>query len=148
MFHSLLLVLSSLWLLLHHGSRNSLRQGHRAQSCSLKSGASPAFNWRSSPNSFSPKRFCNDVKRYLKGLAADKVFDKSQNYIAGRVERVQTALAQAKRLQQLNVRHKWTQDEFMTANELISEPGPYGLHASMFLITLRDQGLRSSTRSS
>ncbi|KAK4905575.1 hypothetical protein LTR49_025144 [Elasticomyces elasticus] len=28
----------------------------------------------------------------------------------------------------------------MAANDLISEPGPYGLHESMFLITLRDQG--------
>ena len=26
------------------------------------------------------------------------------------------------------------------ASELISEPGPYGLHSSMFLTTLRDQG--------
>ena len=79
-------------------------------------------------------------EKILKVLEADKVFDKSQNYFAGRVERFQTALARAKRLQQLNVKHKWSQDEFMTANELISEPGPYGLHASMFLITLRDQG--------
>lgn len=76
----------------------------------------------------------------LKILQAEKVFEKSQNYFDGRVERFQTALARAKRLQQLNVKHSWTRDEFVTANELISEPGPYGLHASMFLITLRDQG--------
>merc|ERR1711977_314247 len=31
-------------------------------------------------------------------------------------------------------------DDKMIANELISEPGPYGLHESMYLITLRDQG--------
>lgn len=78
--------------------------------------------------------------RILKILENEKVFDKSQNYFAGRVDRFQTALARAKRLQQLNVKHKWTKDEYMTATELISEPGPYGLHATMFLITLRDQG--------
>ena len=78
--------------------------------------------------------------KILKVLQSDPVFDKSGNYFNGRVERFQTALARAKRLQQLNVKLGWTQDEYMTANELISEPGPYGLHATMFLITLRDQG--------
>lgn len=88
--------------------------------------------------------FTNEVlerqARILKILQDEKVFNKSQNYFAGRVERFQTALARAKRLQQLNVKHDWTRDEYMTATELISEPGPYHLHASMFLMTLRDQG--------
>jgi hypothetical protein len=44
-------------------------------------------------------------------------------------------LARAKRLRQLQVKHKWNRDEYMTANELISEPGPYGLHASMYLVS-------------
>ncbi|KAI4131998.1 MAG: hypothetical protein LQ347_002742 [Umbilicaria vellea] len=78
--------------------------------------------------------------KILNILKAEKVFDKSQNYFAGRVERFETALARAKRLQQLQVKHQWTSDEYQMAAELISEPGPYGLHASMFLITLRDQG--------
>ncbi|MCJ1475366.1 fatty-acyl coenzyme A oxidase [Lambiella insularis] len=78
--------------------------------------------------------------KILKILQADKVFDKSQNYFDGRVDRFQTALARAKRLQQLNVKHNWTQDEFMTAYGLVSELGPYALHATMFLTTLRDQG--------
>lgn len=67
-------------------------------------------------------------------LKAEKVFDKSQNYFAGRVERFQTALARAKRLQQLTIKHQWTKDEYQMAAELISEPGPYGLHVSMFLV--------------
>ncbi|KAI4264067.1 MAG: hypothetical protein L6R42_000805 [Xanthoria sp. 1 TBL-2021] len=78
--------------------------------------------------------------RVLDILTSDKVFDKSQNYFDGRVDRFRTALARAKRLQQLSVKHKWSQDEYQMASELISEPGPYGLHSSMFLITLRDQG--------
>jgi acyl-CoA oxidase len=73
-------------------------------------------------------------------LRAEPVFDKSQNYFMGRTEKFRTALARAKRMQQLSVRHKWSRDDQEIANGLIGEPGPYGLHASMFLITLRDQG--------
>ncbi|KAI9664587.1 MAG: fatty-acyl coenzyme A oxidase [Bathelium mastoideum] len=79
-------------------------------------------------------------RRILKILEKETVFDKSQNYFAGRVDRFETALARAKRLRQLTVQHGWSVDDFRAATELISEPGPYGLHESMFLITLRDQG--------
>lgn len=70
----------------------------------------------------------------LKILKSEKAFDKSQNYFNGRETRFITALARAKRLQQLATEHGWTQDEYQMATELISEPGPYGLHASMFLV--------------
>jgi acyl-CoA oxidase len=73
-------------------------------------------------------------QRILSILQAEKVFDKSQNYFDGRVERFQTALARAKKLRQLQVKHNWDRDEFVVANELISEPGPYGLHATMYLV--------------
>ena len=73
--------------------------------------------------------------RILSILQAEKVFDKSHNYFDGRVEKFKTALARAKRLRQLQVKHNWDTDEFTVANELISEPGPYGLHASMFLVS-------------
>ncbi|CAJ2513722.1 Uu.00g018410.m01.CDS01 [Anthostomella pinea] len=79
-------------------------------------------------------------QRVLKTLQGEKVFDKSQNYFAGRIDRFETALARAKKLAQIHSRESWTQEERVVANELISEPGPYGLHESMFLITLRDQG--------
>jgi len=78
--------------------------------------------------------------RVLEILQAEKVFDKSQNYFAGRIDRFETALARAKRMRQLVVKHGWTNDDRLVANDLVSEPGPYGLHESMFLITLRDQG--------
>ena len=74
-------------------------------------------------------------ERILKTLISEKVFDKSQNYFDGRIERFQTALARQKRLQQLALKHNWTRDEYMVASELISEPGPYGLHVSMFLVS-------------
>ena len=88
--------------------------------------------------------FTKDVlerqQRILAILRADPVFDKTQNYFRGRNARIEAALARAKRLRQLSVKHKWSKDEYQTANELISEPTPYGLHASMFLVTLREQG--------
>ncbi|RKF53845.1 Peroxisomal acyl-coenzyme A oxidase 1 [Erysiphe neolycopersici] len=76
----------------------------------------------------------------LKILQAEKVFDKSQNYFDGRVDRFKRALARSKRLRQLELEHKWTRQHLSDAADLISEPGPYGLHATMFLTTLRDQG--------
>lgn len=74
--------------------------------------------------------------KILSILTSEKVFDKSQNYFDGRVERFRTALARQKRLQQLSVKHKWSKDEYAMASELISEPGPYGLHVSMFLVRI------------
>lgn len=72
----------------------------------------------------------------LQILQNEKVFDKSQNNSLGRVERIQRSLAKGKRLQQLSVEHNWTRDEYHAANDLIGEPTPYGLHASMFLVSL------------
>ena len=77
-------------------------------------------------------------EKILNILKAEKVFDKSQNYFNGREERFKTALARQKRMRQLAVRHQWTKDEYMMASELISEPGPYGLHVGMFLVRSYD----------
>ncbi|EOD45987.1 putative acyl- oxidase protein [Neofusicoccum parvum UCRNP2] len=78
-------------------------------------------------------------RRVLQVLEAEKIFDKSQNYFQGRIDRIETSLARAKKLRQLTVKHGWSEDEFRCATDLISEPTPYGLHDSMFLVTLRDQ---------
>ena len=88
--------------------------------------------------------FTNEVlerrQRILKTLQSNPVFDKKNNYFDGRIDRIQKAMARAKRLRQLSITHKWTEEEYMTANELITEPTPYGLHEHMYLKTLRDQG--------
>lgn len=78
----------------------------------------------------------NRRRQILEVLRADKAFDKSQNYFNGRIDRFKIALARAKRLRQLEVDLKWTQDQLLDAYDLISEPGPYGLHASMFLVRI------------
>lgn len=70
----------------------------------------------------------------LKILQSEQVFDKSQNYFSGRVDRFKTALARAKRLRQLAVEHEWSLEEHNAAVDLIAEPMPYGLHGTMFLV--------------
>ncbi|KIW62214.1 hypothetical protein PV04_10410 [Phialophora macrospora] len=79
-------------------------------------------------------------QKILDILQRDPVFDKSQNYFRGRIERIRAALARGKRLQQLTVAHGWSPDEYQVAYELLGEPTPYGLHAGMFTVTLREQG--------
>ena len=78
--------------------------------------------------------------RIQKILTDDPVFDKTRNYYQGREDRIEASLAKGKRLAQLSLRHGWTPEEYQVANDLLSEPTPYGLHASMFLVTLREQG--------
>lgn len=67
-------------------------------------------------------------------LKSEPVFDKSQNYFNGRMERFEKALAREKKLQLLRRKHNWTVDEFRTATESVGEPGPYALHESMFKV--------------
>ncbi|KAF2120995.1 acyl-CoA dehydrogenase/oxidase [Lophiotrema nucula] len=78
--------------------------------------------------------------RILSILDADPVFNKTATYFLGRIERIKAALARGKRLQQLTVKHAWSDDEYQIAYDLIGEPTPYGLHVGMFTKTLREQG--------
>lgn len=81
----------------------------------------------------------NELKRrdeILEVLENDSVFDKSQNYFAGRIERFETSLARGKRLHQLAREKGWSVADFHIANDLLSESTPYRLHDSMFLVRL------------
>ena len=79
-------------------------------------------------------------KQILSFLQAAFEFEKSQNHYLGPVEKLGVAIARGKRLRQLSVEHAWSDDDYQIAADLISEPDPYGLHASLFLVTLREQG--------
>ncbi|PKX90613.1 acyl-CoA oxidase [Aspergillus novofumigatus IBT 16806] len=85
------------------------------------------------------KAFLEKQQRFLELLSPEKVFDKSQMHSQGRTERIQRALAKGKRLQQLKEKYNWSTEDYHFASEMIGEPTPYGLHASMFLVTLREQ---------
>lgn len=80
------------------------------------------------------KEVLDRQQKILQILQSEKVFDKSQNYFDGRVDRFKTALARAKKLRQLQVKHNWNNDEYMAAYELVSETGPYLLHIGMYLV--------------
>ena len=67
-------------------------------------------------------------------LKSEPVFDKSQNYFMGRTDRFERALAREKRLRLLKKKYNWSYEEFRAATELVGEPGPYGLHDSMFKV--------------
>ncbi|OJD11730.1 hypothetical protein AJ78_07551 [Emergomyces pasteurianus Ep9510] len=85
------------------------------------------------------KEVLDRQEKILAIMEKEKVFDKSQILSMGRVERLKASLEKAKRIQQLRQQYNWTFDDFVMANDLLSEPTPYGLHASMFLVTLRNQ---------
>jgi acyl-CoA oxidase len=74
-------------------------------------------------------------ERILAILESEEVFNKSQNHSMGRPERLKRSLAKAKRLRQLTEKYGWSEDDFAMANDLISEPTPYALHTSMFLVS-------------
>jgi acyl-CoA oxidase len=74
-------------------------------------------------------------ERILKVLQSEPVFDKSQNYFSGRVDRFERALAREKKLQLLIRKHNWTQEDAKTAYDLVGEPGPYALHEGMFKVS-------------
>ncbi|ROW05699.1 hypothetical protein VMCG_05160 [Cytospora schulzeri] len=78
--------------------------------------------------------------KILNTLSSDPVFDKSKNYYQGREDRILQALARGKRLEQLSQKHKWTQDEFDQANQLLGEVTPLVMHYKMFTPTIREQG--------
>ena len=80
------------------------------------------------------KKVLDRQDKILSILRSERVFNKSQNYFNGREARFETALARAKRMQQLAVQHRWSNDEYLMALDLVSEPDPYGLHVSMFLV--------------
>lgn len=88
------------------------------------------------------KEILDRQKRMLSILQPEQVFDKSQNHSLGRVDRIQRSLAKAKRLQQLAEQYKWSLEELHMANDLIGEPTPYGLHATMFLVCPRAVTMR------
>ena len=90
------------------------------------------------------KEVVDRQQRILKILQSHQVFDKSQNYFDGRIDRFQTSLARAKKLRQLSVQHNWSQEDYTMANDLMSEPTPYGLHASMYLVRIPRQKFKWS----
>src|SRR4051812_47647081 len=60
--------------------------------------------------------------RVLSVLENDPVFDKSANYFRSRLEMLTSSLARAKRVKQLSLSKKWSDEDSMMADYLIGEP--------------------------
>ncbi len=73
--------------------------------------------------------------KILKELESEPIFDKSRNYFDGRVDKFKTALARAKMVRRLQKKNGWDYEGLNMASDLISEPGPYGLHSSMGIVS-------------
>ena len=85
-------------------------------------------------------------RHILSVLEADPIFDKSRNHYLGPVEKLEVACIRGRRLRQLSLKHRWSDDDYQVAASLIGEPDPYGLHASLFLVTLRLQASEEQRR--
>lgn len=79
-------------------------------------------------------------RQILRLVQAEPILDKTRNHYLGPVEKLEVANVRGRRLRQLSVEHAWSDDDYQIAADLIGEPDPYGLHASLFLVTLRLQG--------
>ncbi|KAF9108300.1 hypothetical protein BGX27_008404 [Mortierella sp. AM989] len=78
--------------------------------------------------------------RLLALIENEPAFDKSDRYFQGRTERFDHALRKDFELIKLGKKHHFSNDEYIQANALIDEPGPFGLHRTMFMPTLASQG--------
>ncbi|KAG0258688.1 hypothetical protein BG011_003146 [Mortierella polycephala] len=79
-------------------------------------------------------------EKMLTLIEDEPAFDKSNRYFLGRTERFAGALKKDHALVKLAQEQKWNAEEFMQADLLIDESGPFGLHRSMFMPTLVSQG--------
>ena len=80
------------------------------------------------------EEFLETRRKILELLEKDKVFEKSQNYYAGRIQRFENALARATRLRLLATEHDWSLEDHNIAVDLLGEPIPYMLHGTMFFV--------------
>ncbi|KAG0287350.1 hypothetical protein BGZ96_008702 [Linnemannia gamsii] len=78
-------------------------------------------------------------ERLLPMIENEPAFDKSNRYFRGRTERFAAALRKDHALVKLSKEFKWSPDEYLHAESLIDEAGPFGLHRGMFMPTLASQ---------
>ncbi|KAG9070139.1 hypothetical protein KI688_009471 [Linnemannia hyalina] len=78
-------------------------------------------------------------ERLLSVIENEPAFDKSNRYFRGRTERFAAALRKDHALVKLSKELQWSPEEYLQAESLIDEAGPFGLHRGMFMPTLASQ---------
>ncbi|KAF9433462.1 hypothetical protein BGZ76_009425 [Entomortierella beljakovae] len=86
------------------------------------------------------EEYLDRQQKFLELIENEPAFDKSDRYYLGRTELFARAFRKDAALIKLSKEHKWTPEEFQHIDLLIDQPGPYGLHRSMFMPTLFSQG--------
>lgn len=81
-------------------------------------------------------------ERLLSVIENEPAFDKSNRYFRGRTERFAAALRKDHALVKLSKELQWSPDEYLHAESLIDEAGPFGLHRGMFMPTLASQSTK------
>ncbi|KAM3419713.1 Acyl-coenzyme A oxidase [Cercospora zeina] len=83
--------------------------------------------------------FLNRQKRILSILTRIPLFSKKNLLNIARPDRYQLGLARAKTLRRLSLKHGWDQEDYLMAEYLMDEMGPYALQSSMFATSIREQ---------
>ncbi|KAI9307460.1 acyl-CoA dehydrogenase/oxidase C-terminal [Cunninghamella echinulata] len=98
------------------------------------------FNSNSLKETIYGKEYLAKRDQILKLLVNDPVLgDKSKRYFTGRTDRFKRAMASARQMAGLIKSQKWTYEEFLIADLLFDESGPFRLHRAMFIPTLEGQ---------
>ena len=83
--------------------------------------------------------FFNRQKKILSILEPIPIFCKKNQLNMARPDRYHLGLARAKTLRRLSLKHGWDRDDYVMADYLMDEMGPYALQATMFATSIREQ---------
>jgi acyl-CoA oxidase len=83
--------------------------------------------------------FYNRQKRILAILEHIPIFCKKNQLNMARPDRYHLGLARAKMLRRLSLKHGWDREDYIMADYLMDEMGPYALQATMFATSIREQ---------
>ncbi|KAG9793196.1 Peroxisomal acyl-coenzyme A oxidase 1 [Exophiala dermatitidis] len=83
--------------------------------------------------------FLQRQKKILAILEGIPIFCKRNQLNMARPDRYHLGLARAKMLRRLSLKHGWDRDDYIMADYLMDEMGPYALQATMFATSIREQ---------
>ncbi|KAK4942759.1 hypothetical protein LTR10_017519 [Elasticomyces elasticus] len=83
--------------------------------------------------------FLRRQKNILSILEPIPIFCKKNQLNMARPDRYHLGLARAKTLRRLSLKHGWNRDDYIMADYLMDEMGPYALQATMFATSIREQ---------
>ncbi|KIV81179.1 hypothetical protein PV11_08616 [Exophiala sideris] len=83
--------------------------------------------------------FLRRQKKILSILEPIPIFCKKNQLNMARPDRYYLGLARAKMLRRLSLKHGWNRDDYIMADYLMDEMGPYALQATMFATSIREQ---------